>query len=80
MIFELIKKLTLKIRILPFLTTFTQLTARLRNFLRGWFLNLGPKEGLVEFATVSANSEVILGMVFVHIVMCVYNFPRPSLA
>ena len=39
-----------------FLTTFTQLTARLKNFLRGWWLILG----LVEFATVCVKSEVIL--------------------
>ena len=54
------KKLTLKVRILPFLTTFTQLTARLKNFLRGWLLVLSLKEGLVEFATVCIKSEVIL--------------------
>ena len=60
MIFELIKKLTLKIRILPFLTTFTQLTARLKHFLRGWLLILAQKEGLVECATVCVKSEIIL--------------------
>ena len=52
--------MTLKIRILQFLTTFTQLTARLKNFLRGWLLVLGLKEGLVECATVCVKSEVIL--------------------
>ena len=50
----------LKVRILPFLTTFTQLTARLKNFLSGWLLILGLKEGLVECATVCVKSEVIL--------------------
>ena len=40
--------------------TFTQLTARLNNFLRGWLLVLGLKEGLVECATVCVKSEVIL--------------------
>ena len=42
------------------MTTFTQLTARLKNFLRGWLLVLGLKEGLVERATVCVKSEVIL--------------------
>ena len=50
----------LKVRILPYLTTFTQLTARLKNFLRGWLLILGLKEGLVECAKVCVKSEVIL--------------------
>ena len=31
-----------------FLTTFNQLTARLKNFLIGWLLILGLKEGLVK--------------------------------
>ena len=39
---------------------FTQLTERLTNFLRGWLLALGIKEGLVECATVCVKSEVIL--------------------
>jgi hypothetical protein len=53
----------LKVRILPFLTTFAQLTelsARLKNFLGGWLLVLGIKEGLVECATVCVKSVVIL--------------------
>jgi hypothetical protein len=50
----------LKVRILPFLKNFTQLTARLKNFLRGWLLILELKEGLVECATVCVKSEVIL--------------------
>ena len=54
-------KLTLKVRILQFLTTFTQLTARLKNFLMGWLLILGLKEGQVQCATVCVKSEVILG-------------------
>ena len=54
------RKLTLKVRILPFLTTFTQLKAWLKNFLRGSLLILGLKEGLVECATVCVKSEVIL--------------------
>ena len=41
-------------------TTFTQLTARLKNFLMGWLLVLGLKEGLVECATVCVKSEVTL--------------------
>ena len=52
--------MTLKVRILQYLTTFTQLTARLENFLMGWLLVLGLKEGLVECATVCVKSEVIL--------------------
>ena len=52
--------MTLKVRILPFLTTFTQLTATLKNFLRGWLLVLNLKEGLVECATVCVKNEVIL--------------------
>ena len=40
--------------------TFTQLTARLKNFLSGWLLVLGLKEGLVKCATVCVKSEVIL--------------------
>ena len=41
-------------------TTFSQLTARLKNFLRGWLLVLGLKECLVECATLCIKSEVIL--------------------
>ena len=52
--------MTLKVRILPFLATFTQLTARLKNLLRGWLLVLSLKAGLVECATVCIKSEVIL--------------------
>ena len=52
--------MTLKVRILPFLTTFAQLSARLKNFLGGWLLVLGIKEGLVEYATVCVKSVVIL--------------------
>ena len=40
--------------------TFTQLTGRLKNFLRGWLLVLGLMEGLVECGTVCIKSEVIL--------------------
>ena len=57
----------MKVRILPFLTTFTQLTARLKNFLRGWLLVLRLKEGLVECATVCVKSEVILIMIHTYI-------------
>ena len=46
---------------LLFLTTFAQLSARLKNFLGGWLLVLGIKEGLVECATVCVKSGVILG-------------------
>ena len=40
--------------------TFIQLTARLKNFLRGWLLALGIKEGMVECATLCVRSEVML--------------------
>ena len=40
------------------MTTFTQLTARLKNFSRDWLLVLGQKEGLVDCATVFVKSEV----------------------
>ena len=49
--------MTLKVKILPFLTTFTQLAERLKNFFRGWLLILGLKEGLVECATVCVKCE-----------------------
>ena len=52
--------MTLKVRILPFLTTFAQLSARLKNFLGGWLVVLGIKEGLVECATMCVKSVVIL--------------------
>ena len=42
------------------MTTFTQATARLENFLMGWLLVLGLKESLVECATVCVKSEIIL--------------------
>ena len=42
------------------MTTFAQLSARLKNFLGGWLLVLGIKEGLVECATVCVKSVVIL--------------------
>ena len=43
-----------------FLTTFTQLTARLKNFLRGWLLVLGLKEGQVKCAMVCVERGHIL--------------------
>ena len=48
--------MTLKVSIWQFLTTFTQLTARLKFFM----LVLDIKEGLVEYATVVVKKEVIL--------------------
>ena len=42
------------------MTTFTQLTARIKNFLVGWLLSWGLKEGLVECAIVCVKSWVIL--------------------
>ena len=50
----------MKVRILYILTTFTQVTTRLKTFLVGWLLVLGLKEGLVECATVCVKSWVIL--------------------
>ena len=50
------RKLTLKVGILSFSTTFTELTARLKNFLSGWRLPLG----LIECATVCIKSEAYL--------------------
>ena len=50
----------MKVRFLQFLTTFTQLTARLKNFLLDWLLVLGLQESLVECALVCIKSEVIL--------------------
>ena len=49
--------MTLKVRILPFLTTFAQLSARFKNFLGGWLLVLGIKEGLVECAAMCVKSH-----------------------
>ena len=44
--------------------TFVQLSARLKDFLGGWLLVLGIKEGLVECATVCVKSVVILSAIF----------------
>ena len=46
------------------MTTFTQLNARLKNFLRDWLLVLGLKECLVECATLCVKSEVILNKIY----------------
>ena len=54
------RKLTLKVSILHILTTFTQVTVRLKNFLVGCLLVLGLKECLVECATLCVKSEVML--------------------
>ena len=51
----------MKVRILHILTNFTQVTARIKNFLVGWLLVLDLKEGLVECATVCVKNWVILG-------------------
>ena len=40
--------------------TFTQVNARLKNFLMDWLLVLGLKEGMVECATVCVKNWVIL--------------------
>ena len=54
------KKFTLKVKNFQFLTTFTQLNARIKEFLRGWLLVLGLKKCLVECATLCVKSEVML--------------------
>ena len=46
------------------MTTFTQLTARLKNFLMDWLLVLGLEEGLVECATLCVKSWVILTFIY----------------
>ena len=56
----------MKARILHFLTTFTQLTARLKNVLMGWLFVLSLKESLIECATVCIKSEVTL---YSHIIL-----------
>ena len=52
--------LKFKYEILQFLTTFTQLNARPKNFSQGWLLALSIKEGPVKCAIVSDKSWVIL--------------------
>ena len=61
------RKLTLKVRILHILTTFTQVTAGLKNCIMCWLLFLGLKEGLVKCATVCIKSWVILTDIFSNI-------------
>ena len=55
--------------------TFTQVTARLKNFLVGWLLVLGLKEGLVECATVCLKSWVILMFVLAMLTPTLCAFP-----
>ena len=52
--------LCLKVRILPFLTTFTYLTARLKRSLRDWSFTLDLKEGQVKCAMVCVERGHIL--------------------
>ena len=54
------KKIDFESQNFAILTTFTQLTTRLKIFLMGWLLAFGIKEGLVECATECVKSEVIL--------------------
>ena len=56
----LITSILKSLSLLKFLMTFTQQTARLKNFSVDRLLVLGLKEGLVECATVCVKSEVIL--------------------
>ena len=53
-------KLTLKGRILQFLTMFTQLNAKSKKFLWGWLLASSIKDGPVKCAKVWGKSVVIL--------------------
>jgi hypothetical protein len=48
--------------------TFTQLSARLKNFLRGLLLVLALKECLVECATLCVKSEVILAYTYLRLI------------
>ena len=50
----------MKVKILQFLTTFTQLNARPKFFLQGWLLALSIKEGPIKCAVVCNKSCVIL--------------------
>ena len=52
-----------------FLTNFAQVSARHKNFSRGWLLVLGLKEVLVKCATVCVKSVVILGFAHLHLNM-----------
>ena len=61
------RKLTLKVRILPFLKAFVQLSARLKNFWGGWLLVLSIKESLVKCATVCVKSVVILMIIHMYL-------------
>ena len=45
------------------MTTFTQLIARFKNFLRSWLLILGLEEDLVKCTIVCVKSEVILSYI-----------------
>ena len=55
------RKLTLKVRILLILPTFTQVILRLKNFLLRWLLVLGQKKGLVHsMARANQNKSVWL--------------------
>ena len=57
-------KLTLKVRLLQFLKT--ELNARQKNFLLGYFLSLSIKDGPVKCAKVRDKNGVIL-MTFLNI-------------
>ena len=52
---------------MPFLTTFAQLSLRLKNFIGGWLLVLGIKEGFLECATVCVKSVVILIYIMIEV-------------
>ena len=49
------------------------MTARLKNFLMGWLLVFGLKEGLVECATVWVESVVILDNPLYYTATSVYS-------
>ena len=46
---------------------------KLKNFLRGWLLVLGPNEGLVKCATVCVKSEVILDLLITYLALDLFT-------
>ena len=54
------RKFTLKVKIMQFLTTFTQLNARSKKILQGWLLALSIKEDPAICAIVCNKNWVIL--------------------
>ena len=59
--------------------SFTQLKARLKNFLMDWLLVLGIEEGLVECVTVCVKSVVILQVLLVVYFDEITSIKKPQL-